>query len=115
MQFEHSAGRIEAMHFELDNLNFLTFRALYGPRQSIHNLDLIHNEEFNGIMDYVHILDGEIEEISAKLEAYIKAMPHHFFEAEQCNFVKKTLFLASELGKKYQVTILFRTSFILRI
>lgn len=104
MQFEHSAGRIEAMHFESANLNFLTFGALYGPKQSVHNLDLVHDEEFDGVMDYVHILDGEMEEISAKLQVYVKSIPQHFFEAEQCNFVKKTLLLASELGKKYQVT-----------
>ncbi|GBF67010.1 hypothetical protein TMEN_9733 [Trichophyton mentagrophytes] len=73
IQFEPSAGRIEVMHFELDSLSFLTFSALFGQRQAGQGIDnQLPTSSTDSILEgpshYVHILDGEVEELSGKLD-----------------------------------------------
>ncbi|EEQ30978.1 conserved hypothetical protein [Microsporum canis CBS 113480] len=107
IQFEPSAGRIEVMHFELDSLSFLTFSALYGQRQAGQTIDSqISTSSTDSILDgslhYVHILDGEMEELSAKLDMYIKKTSNLFIESEQSDFIRQTLLLALELAKQYE-------------
>ncbi|KAK2873928.1 hypothetical protein FQN49_001979 [Arthroderma sp. PD_2] len=107
IQFEPSAGRIEVMHFELDSLSFLTFSVLYGQRQAGQTIDPQMSTSstdpmLDGSLHYVHILDGEIEELSSKLEMYIKKTSHLFIESEQSDFIRQTLLLASELAKQYK-------------
>ncbi|KAF3483241.1 uncharacterized protein GIQ15_02565 [Arthroderma uncinatum] len=107
IQFEPSAGRIEVMHFELDSLSFLTFSVLYGQRQAGQTIDPQMSTSstdpmHDGSLQYVHLLDGEIEELSSKLELYINKTSHLFIESEQSDFIRQTLLLASELAKEHE-------------
>ncbi|EFR00400.1 hypothetical protein MGYG_03404 [Nannizzia gypsea CBS 118893] len=107
IQFEPSAGRIEVMHFELDSLSFLTFSALYGQRQAGQGIDnQLPTSSADSILEgpphYVHILDGEIEELSGKLDMYIRKTSSLFIESEQSDFIRQTLLQASELSKQHE-------------
>lgn len=113
MHFEHSAGRIEVMHFEAECLHFLTFGALYGQRRTMQALNpqlstSAPDAELAESLHYIYILDSEIDDLSVKLDVYLKKRSRQFFEAEQSGFIRQTLLLASELGEKHQVSIRFR-------
>ncbi|EZF32588.1 hypothetical protein H109_02814 [Trichophyton interdigitale MR816] len=107
IQFEPSAGRIEVMHFELDSLSFLTFSALFGQRQAGQGIDnQLPTSSTDSILEgpshYVHILDGEVEELSGKLDVYIQKTSSLFIEGEQSDFIRQTLRQALELAKQHE-------------
>lgn len=109
LQFEHSTGRVEVTHFEADPACFVTFGTLYAQKQTIPDLDpqlriVSHGTELGVQLQDVHILDGEIEELSGKLDDYIKRMSVHFFESETSVLIKQTLILAAELSKITRVS-----------
>lgn len=116
IQFEPSAGRIEVMHFELDSLSFLTFSALFGQRQAGQEIDnQLPTSSADSILEgsshYVHILDGEIEELSGKLDVYIQKTSSLFIEGEQSDFIRQTLRQALELAKQHEACSSPRASY----
>jgi hypothetical protein len=108
VQFEHSSGRIEVMHF-VDNPTFITFSVLDGHKPVNPSLDprlpLSGSEgQFPGIqMQEVHLLDGDADELTAKLDTYIRKMAPHFFETEPSDFMRPTLTLAWDLCQRKKV------------
>lgn len=109
LQFEHSTGRVEVTHFEADSTCFVTFGTLYAQKPTLSDLDpqlriVSPATELGVQLQDVHILDGEIEELSGKLDDYIKRMSAHFFESETSVPIKQTLLLAEELSKTTRVS-----------
>ncbi|EEP78566.1 predicted protein [Uncinocarpus reesii 1704] len=110
-QFELSTGRIEASHFEANPSYFVTFGTLSTQKQTLPNLDsqlpiTVHDAELGLHHQDIHILDGETEELSEKLDDYMKRMSNRFYENEKCVFVKETLLLAADLAKTNQDELL---------
>ncbi|TPX20463.1 hypothetical protein DIZ76_016352 [Coccidioides immitis] len=111
VHFELSTGRIEVTHFEQDPSYFVTFGTLCAQKPSISNSDpqlplTGHDTELGAHPQNIHILDGEVEELSGKLDDYMKKVSHRFFESEESVFMQQTLLLAAELGKASQDELL---------
>ncbi|KAI1970402.1 hypothetical protein LOZ51_006774 [Ophidiomyces ophidiicola] len=111
VHFEHSGGRIEVTHFEGDPSFVLTFNTLYARKQTVAELGSqlsisSNNSEPGAQSQDVHILDGEVEELTGKLEAYIKRVTDQFFKAESSEIIKQTLIMASDLCKASQDDLL---------
>ncbi|KAK2742591.1 hypothetical protein FQN57_005217 [Myotisia sp. PD_48] len=107
VHFEAGTGRIEVMHFEAEYLTFLTFGELYGQKPTIAHLGQemsppVAGTGLDSSLQYIHILDGEVEELSEKMHLYIQKMSDQFVESEQSCFIRKTLLLASELAANQQ-------------
>jgi hypothetical protein len=108
LQFEHSAGRIEIMHFDTDPPNILTFSALRGRRPLATGVEsdiavVLRDGDLSMHAQEVYILDGDAEEWGSKLDFYMKRMAQQFVDAESTNFVKQSVSLALKLGQTQEV------------
>jgi len=114
VQFEHSPGRIEVMHF-VDNPTFITFSVLDGHKPITPTLDPRlpisgSNAQFPGVQTQdIHLLDGDADELTTKLESYMRKMAPHFFESEPSDFMRPTLTLAWDLCQHKKVGLPPRT------
>lgn len=108
VKFEHYAGRIEVTHFE-DSAIFVTFSALHGQKSSISTID----PQLQGLADEVkfetgppqdlYLLDGDADDLPAKLEMYIKKTAGLFYERETSEIMRPTLIRAAELSQHKKV------------
>ncbi|WEW61625.1 hypothetical protein PRK78_007116 [Emydomyces testavorans] len=111
MRFENSAGRIEVTHFDAEPSYLVTFATLYTQKQNIQDLDpqlsIVRHDAVPGVRSQdIHILDGEVEELSERLDSYMKKMSHRFFEYEKSVFIRETLLLAAKLSSISQDDLL---------
>ncbi|KAK2775346.1 hypothetical protein FQN52_004030 [Onygenales sp. PD_12] len=100
--FDLSIGRIEICHFDCQPPKFMTFSALHGQKEIAPNVDpqlpiSTSDGEVNPQVQDIRILEGDVDELSVKLETYIKTMAPQYIESEPSNFVKQTVSLAWEL------------------
>ena len=107
VKFDHYAGRIEVTHFE-ESMIFVTFSALQGHKASVSTLDpqlqgLGDDPQFQGPLQEVYLLDSDADDVSGKLEMYIKKAAPFFYDREPCEVVKSTLMLAAELSEEKKV------------
>ena len=108
IKFEHYAGRIEVTHFE-ESMIFVTFSGLHGHKASVSALDpqlqgLGDDPQFQGPLQEIFLLDSDSDDLSGKLEMYIKKAAPPFYEREYSEVMKSTLMLASELSAEKQVS-----------
>lgn len=108
IKFEHYAGRIEVTHFE-ESMIFVTFSGLHGHKASVSALDpqlqgLGDDPQFQGPLQEIFLLDSDSDDLSGKLEMYIKKAAPSFYEREYSEVMKSTLMLASELSAEKQVS-----------
>ncbi|BCR86836.1 uncharacterized protein ACHE_30823S [Aspergillus chevalieri] len=111
VKFEHYAGRIEVTHFE-ESMIFVTFSGLQGHKPSVSALDPqlqgLGEDQFQGPLHELHLLDSDADDLPGKLEMYIKKTAPFFYEREASDFMKPTLLLASELSQVKKDTLLER-------
>lgn len=111
VKFDHYAGRIEVTHFE-ESMIFVTFSGLQGHKASVSTLDPqlqgLGDEQFQGPLQEVYLLDSDADDLSGKLEMYIKKAAPFFYDREVSEVMKPTLMLAAELSeeKKVGLTVL---------
>ncbi|PGG96380.1 hypothetical protein AJ79_09620 [Helicocarpus griseus UAMH5409] len=107
LSFDLGIGRIEIFHFDSQPPKFITFSALHRQVEIPPYVDPeipvpdSSEESKAQVRQDIRILEGDIDELSAKVETYIKAMTFQYFESEPSVFIKETLTLAWEL---YQST-----------
>ena len=105
VRLDQTTGRIEATHYP-DSATFATFIPLKCQlTQSSQNADIdpaIFGAETTPDLE---LIDGD-DDISGKLDLYIKKMGSHFFESESSAFMKTTLHTASTLASSNQEGLL---------
>lgn len=94
---------------------FVTFSALQGHKASVSTLDpqlqgLGDDQQFQGPLQEVYLLDSDADDVSGKLEMYIKKAAPFFYDREPCEVVKSTLMLAAELSEEKKVGFNFSSS-----
>lgn len=101
-RLDHSPGRIELCCFDSDPPKFITFGVLMGQKATVQSIDPQSSNpepELGLQMQTQHLLDGDTEELSKKLEDYLKLMATQFFEEEPSHFMRATVRLAWELDQ----------------
>ncbi len=96
IRLDQSTGRIEATHYP-DSATFATFVPLKCQQtQNSQNADI--DPAIFGTLSTpdLELIDGD-DDISGKLDLYLKKMGPHFFESESSAFMKITLSTASTL------------------
>ncbi|OAX79731.1 hypothetical protein ACJ72_05950, partial [Emergomyces africanus] len=103
LPFDLGIGRIEIFHFDCQPPKFITFSALHHQMEPPPNVDpdlpasTSDGELKVQVQQDIRILEGDIDELSAKVETYIKTMATLYFESEPSTFVKESVTLAWEL------------------
>ncbi|ODH40554.1 hypothetical protein ACO22_01591 [Paracoccidioides brasiliensis] len=101
--FDHGMGRIEIFHFDSQPPKFITFGGLQRQTEAQPSVDpalpasTSEGESKVEAQQDLHILYGDTDELSTKIEMYIKTMTVQYFESELCNFIKQTLTMAWEI------------------
>ena len=111
VKFEHYAGRIEVTHFE-DSMIFMTFSGLQGHRSAVSALDpqlqgLGDEPHFQESLHEIYLLDSDADDLTGKLEMYIKKTAAFFYERETSEIMKSTLTQAVELSQSKKVGLPF--------
>ncbi|OJD18834.1 hypothetical protein AJ78_01166 [Emergomyces pasteurianus Ep9510] len=103
LSFDLGMGRIEICHFDCQPPKFITFSALHHQMEAPPNIDpdlptsTSDGESKVQAQQDIRILEGDVDELSAKVETYIKTMATQYFESEPSTFVKESVTLAWEL------------------
>ncbi|KAK7536185.1 uncharacterized protein J3D65DRAFT_407012 [Phyllosticta citribraziliensis] len=93
--FEHVHGRIEA-RLDLDPSMYATFTTLKGMRPAGAPIDpAIYGSGLQAErMQYMEIIDPDVEDVGGKLELFLKRMGPAVYESEVSPFMKPTLVMA---------------------
>ncbi|PGH30257.1 hypothetical protein GX50_06975 [[Emmonsia] crescens] len=103
LPFDLGIGRIEIFHFDCQPPKFITFSSLHHQMETPPNVDpdlpasTSDGESKVQTQQDIRILEGDIDELSAKVETYIKTMAAQYFESEPSAFIKESVTLAWEL------------------
>ncbi|EGC42972.1 conserved hypothetical protein [Histoplasma capsulatum var. duboisii H88] len=103
LSFDLGMGRIEIFHFDSQPPKFITFSALHHQIEPIQHVD----PDLPGVtadekprvqaQQDIRILEGDIDELSTKVEAYMKTMAVQYFESEPSTFIRESVTLSWEL------------------
>lgn len=88
IRLDQTPGRIEATHYP-DSATFATFTPLKCQSQIVHSTEIDPVILGARSPSQLEIIDGE-DDISGKLDLYIKKMAPSFFESEDSAFMKAT-------------------------
>lgn len=103
-------GRIEIFHFDSQPPKFITFSALHHQVEPIQHVDPdlpgVTADERPRVQarQDIRILEGDIDELSTKVEAYMKTMAVQYFESEPSTFIRESVTLSWELYQNTAVS-----------
>lgn len=96
---------------------YMTFTCLQGHKPGVTALDpqlqgLGEDSQFQGPLHELYVLDDDADDLTKKVELYIKKTAPFFYERELSEFMKPTLIQAAELSQinKEKVCCIFSVS-----
>ncbi|KAJ5893970.1 hypothetical protein N7495_005661 [Penicillium taxi] len=112
IKFEHYGGRIDVTHAEESGVMFMTATGLQGHRTSNSALDpqlqAIGDQQFSGQSQEIYLLDTDAEDVTGKLEIYLKKSTSMFIDRETSPLIKPTMLMAAELLQEKKDPLLER-------